>query len=59
MSKNKHLTRKLFDRAIKEIEKDAEWGVRHPRIEVWHPKDLEKLKKAGLYREFFNRRSKE
>jgi hypothetical protein len=45
------LTRESFERAMKIIEEDAEWELRNPRIEVYHPKDLEMLRKAGFFKE--------
>jgi hypothetical protein len=48
MSKN--LTRKSFDRAMKKIEEDAEWELRHPRPHIWYPKEIEMLKKIGFFK---------
>ena len=55
---NEHLTRESLERAIRKIEEDAEWELRHPFPHFWHPKELEMLKKAGFYKEFFKNRAR-
>jgi len=46
------LTKKKFQRALREIEKDALEQLRNPRVYCFHPEDLKKLRKAGFFKEF-------
>ena len=51
---SKDLTEEILDDAIKEIEK-AKW---HRYTYVFHPKDLEILRKAGFFNENINKKPK-
>jgi hypothetical protein len=48
---NKYLTEESFTRALKKIEEDAEWELRHPTPRIWYPKEIEILKKMGFFKE--------